>query len=85
MAPSIFVVRIQQISCDVRTFTCRVENGGFSSFSAVNKLCFIIIVLNNKAIFPLNLVEYPLILANSAYGLLVKYQATFLAIRRIIV
>ena len=39
-----------------------------SSFSAVN-LCFVINVLNNKTIILLNLAEYHLILANSAYGL----------------
>ena len=37
-------------------------------FSAI-KLCFVINVLNNKTIVPLNLAEYRLILANSAYGL----------------
>ena len=39
-----------------------------SSFSAIN-LYFIITVLNNKTIILLNLAEYRLILANSAYGL----------------
>ena len=39
-----------------------------SSFSAIN-LCFVINVLNNKTIILLNLAEYHLILANSAYGL----------------
>ena len=39
-----------------------------SSFSAIN-LCFVINVLNNKTIILLNLAEYRLILANSAYGL----------------
>ena len=32
------------------------------------KLCFVINVLNNKTIILLNLAEYRLILANSAYG-----------------
>jgi len=39
-----------------------------SSFFAI-RLCFVINVLNNKTIILLNLVEYRLILANSAYGL----------------
>ena len=39
-----------------------------SSFSAIN-LCFVINVLDNKTIIVLNLAEYRLILANSAYGL----------------
>ena len=39
-----------------------------SRFSAIN-LCFVINVLNNKAIILLNLAEYRLILSNSAYGL----------------
>ena len=39
-----------------------------SSFSAIN-LCFVINVLNNKTIILLNLAEYRLVLANSAYGL----------------
>ena len=39
-----------------------------SSFPAIN-LRFVINVLNNKTTILLNLVEYRLILANSAYGL----------------
>ena len=31
--------------------------------------CFVINLLNNKTIILLNLAEYPLILADSAYGL----------------
>ena len=55
---------------------CRVFIFFFSSFSAI-KLCFVFNVLNNKTVILLNLVEYPLILANSAYGLGAKYQAIF--------
>ena len=39
-----------------------------SSSSAI-KMRFVIDVLNNKSIILLNLAEYPLISANSAYGL----------------
>ena len=63
MIHSIFVVRTQQISCDIRNIVCRGENGKIkivSSFSAI-KTCFVVNVLNNKTIVLLNLVEYPLI------------------------
>ena len=40
-----------------------------SSFSGIN-LGFVVSVLNNKTIILLNLAEYRLILANSAYGLI---------------
>ena len=53
-----------------------------SSFSAI-KQCFVINVLNNKTIILLNLAEYPLISANSAYGLAAKYQAILLNITAI--
>ena len=47
-----------------------------SSFSAM-KLCFVISVLNNKTIIPLNFGEYPLFLANSTYGLVEIRVLTF--------
>ena len=67
-----FVVRSQQISRDIRQILC---GGGeklgkikiVSSSSAI-KLRFVINVLKNKTIIMLNLVEYPLILANAAYS-----------------
>ena len=70
---SIFVVRTQQISCDMRNFVCRGKNGSFSSFfsNKRSKLCFVINVLTNKTSILFNLAEYRLILANSAYGLVV--------------
>ena len=57
----IFVVRNQQISCDIRNFVCRGKNGKIkivSSFPAII-LCFLINALNNKTIILLNLAEYP--------------------------
>jgi len=43
--------------------------------------CFVINLLNNKTIILLNLAEYRLILADSAYGLVgYKYQTIFRAI-----
>ena len=63
IARSIFFVRTQQISCDIHILCVEEKNGNFS------KLCFVIDVLNNKTIILLNLSEYRLTLANSAYGL----------------
>ena len=42
--------------------------------------CFVINLLNNKTIILLNLAEYRLILADSAYGSSAKYQTIFRAI-----
>ena len=42
--------------------------------------CFVINLLNNKTTVLLNLAEYRLILADSAYGLVAKYQTIFRAI-----
>ena len=62
IARSIFVVRTKQISCDIRGFVSRRK-------IVVIPLCIAINVLHNKTIILLNLAEYRLILANSAYGL----------------
>ena len=68
---SIFVVRTQHISCDIRKFVCRRENWRIFQLFYNNrrKLCFVVNVLNNKTIILLNLVEYRMILSNPAYGL----------------
>ena len=51
---------------------CVKEKNGkikiISSFSVI-KLCFVINLLNNKTIIPLNLAKYPKISASSDYGL----------------
>ena len=93
IARSMFVVRTQRITCDIRDFVCRGEKWYFFQlffFNKRRKLCskIVINVLNNKTIILLNLEEYRLILANSAYGLrprwlsIRRYSARF---RRIIV
>ena len=68
----IFLVRSQQISCDIRKLVCRGKKNGkikiVSSFSAI-KLYFVVNVLINKTIVLLNLAEFHLVLATSAYGL----------------
>ena len=63
----------------VYVISCVGEKNGeiriVSNFSAI-KLYFVINVLNNKTMILLNLAKYPLILANSAYGLLGKVYQT---------
>ena len=47
---SIFVVRTQRISCDVRNFVCQRKMVVFTAFfpNKHRKLCFVIKVLNKK-------------------------------------
>ena len=57
---------------DIRNFVCQGDNSKIkivSSFSVI-KQCFVIKAFNNKQLSCLlNLAEYPMTLANSAYGL----------------
>ena len=75
IARSIFVMRTQRISCEIRSFVQRRKMIVFPAFFFQRKkikrrkLCFVINVLNNKTIILLNFAEYRLILAHSAYGL----------------
>ena len=69
IARLMFVMRSQQISCDIRNFVRRGKNSSFFQlFFPIN-----VNVLNNKTIILLSRAEYRLILANPAYGL-VKCQ-----------
>ena len=63
MVHSIFVIRTQQMSCDIRNFACRGENWQTEDRIQLfcNKTVLCIAVLNNKTIVLLNLAEYPLI------------------------
>ena len=64
----IFVLRTQQISCDILNFVCRGEKLAAFSFPASSEVncCFLLNVLNNKTIIQLNLAEYHVIFANLA-------------------
>ena len=46
-----------------------MENKDCLNTSSMQENCFVVNMLNDKTIILLNLAEYPLILANSAYGL----------------
>jgi len=72
MKLSISVTRRQQISGDIRSFVRgkkkRSEKMSTGRFKNVTS-CFVINLLKNKTIILLNLAEYRLTLADSAYGL----------------
>ena len=72
MMLSISDIRREQISGDIRSFVRGKkkwsEKMSTERFKNVTS-CFVINLLNNKIIILLNLAEYRLILANSAYGL----------------
>ena len=68
---SISVIRGWQISGDIRSFVRGKKKWSekMSTERFKNVTSFVINLLNNKTIILLNLAEYRLILADSAYGL----------------
>ena len=72
MILSMSVIRRWQTSCDIRNFVRRnkLNKQNKRLFSCPDKtVSFVINLLNNKTLILLNLAEYRLILADSAYGL----------------
>ena len=71
MMLSISVIRRKRISGDIRSFVRGKKKWSekMSTERFKNVTSFVINLLNNKTIILLNLAEYRLILADSAYGL----------------